>query len=268
MIISKLHFLASNLSSKIRSSGENILRSSCHEVLIRGARAFTLLEPWLPYPSAPLGERPNHDRSLTSAGRTRGGTPSEAQEQGQLGLARASCDNAAPPLGLSHSIRAPALRAAGRPRRKSLPARNPWRKREAGPRLTARGRGRGGDMGLNNRGKPCWVPALGRVVTGCASMRKVVLITGASRWDLLRDSGGGGAGVQGSRKYRARWTRHRPTLGAPVVDPALVGTGPRPCPAFPWVPLCARYQACRRREQLSNVFSIKHDSEKQKVERH
>ncbi|XDB49211.1 hypothetical protein AB1E18_002794 [Capra hircus] len=35
-------------------------------------------------------------------------------------------------------------------------------------------------MGLNNRGKPCWVPALGRVITGCASMRKVVLITGAS----------------------------------------------------------------------------------------
>lgn len=275
MIISKLHFLASNLSSKIRSSGENILRSSCHEVLIRGARAFTLLEPWLPYPSAPLGERPNHDRSLTSAGRTRGGRgaghlPRPRSRDSSDWLGPRATTRPRPSAYLTPSGLLRCERLGGRDGRASQREIHDEKGRRGpgGPWLTARGRSRGGDMGLNNRGKPCWVPALGRVITGCASMRKVVLITGASRWDLLRDSGGGGAGVQGSRKYRARWTRHRPTLGAPVVDPALVGTGPRPCPAFPWVPLCARYQACRRREQLSNVFSIKHDSEKQKVERH
>ena len=103
-------------------------------MLIRGAMVFTLREPRLLHQRAQVGERPNHDKSRTSAGRTRGGTPSEAQEQGQLGLARALCDNAAPPLGRSHSIRAPEPRATGRQRWKSRPARNPWLKREAGPR--------------------------------------------------------------------------------------------------------------------------------------
>ena len=128
MIISKLHFLASNLSSKIPSSGENTLRSSCHEVLIRGASALTRprREPRTPHRNARLGGRPKRGQSRTSAGRTRGGTPSEAQEQGQLGLARASRDNAAPPLGLPHSIPAPAPRAAGRQRAtEEGPARNP-----------------------------------------------------------------------------------------------------------------------------------------------
>ena len=172
-------------------------------MLIRGARVFTLREPRLLYQRAPLGDRPNHYKSRTSAGRTPGGTPSEAQEQGQLGLARALYDNAAPPLGLSHSIRAPEPRAAGRQRWKSRPARNPWWKREAGPRRALiDGPGAWPRRGYGS--KYWWEallgPSLGRLVIGCASMRKVVLITGASRWDLLQDSGGGGAGVQGSRK--------------------------------------------------------------------
>ena len=265
MIISKLHFLASNLSSKIPSSGENTLRSSCHEVLIWGARVLTPREPRTPHRSARLGESPKRGQSRTSAGRPRGGTPSEAQEQGQLGLARASRDNAAPPLGLPHSIPAPAPWAAGRQRAtEEGPARNPWRVREAGPLgpwLTARGRGRGGVTGLGAGGRPRWVLLWGawsQAAQPCGKWFWSPGRAGETSFEIMEAAGLGSEGA-GSTKPGGPAT-DRPLEPLSLTLPRGVA-GRRPCPAFLWAPLCARYQACRRRERLSNVLSVKHDSE-------
>lgn len=77
------------------------------EVPIRGARVFTPLEPQLPYPSALLENAP----TTTEASRQRGGRGRMRADTfrgpgaGTARLARASCDNAAPPPAYFHSIR-------------------------------------------------------------------------------------------------------------------------------------------------------------------
>lgn len=132
MIVPKLQFLDSNLSSKIRSSGANILRSSCSEAPIGGARGSTLCVPRSPYRIALLGAQPKQDKRLAPPARAgsgaghllRRGAGRAGSGAGRarigLGLGR----HAAPPLGLSHSIPAPAPRAEGGLRWRRGPARS------------------------------------------------------------------------------------------------------------------------------------------------
>ena len=125
-----------------------------------------------PVPNALLGVQPKQDKRLTSPARAGSGAGhllrrGAGRARIGLGLVR----HAAPPLGLSHSIPAPASRAEGGLRWRRGPARSRRRKREAGPRraliegLGARP-GRGYGSKYNTCEKPCAVPASGCVVIG------------------------------------------------------------------------------------------------------
>lgn len=150
--------------------------------------------------------------------------------------------------------------------------------REAGPRralierLGARP-GRGYGSKYNTCEKPCVVPA-SRV-----------------RGDRVRDHAESGFDHRGEqvRAPSRYWRRRRGGVGGrsegagstgpggPATDrpwelPSLTlprwGLWPRPWPALPWVPHCARYRTCRPSEGLSNwCFELNMTAER-KLERH
>lgn len=113
----------------------------------------------------------------------------------------------APPLGLSHQIRDP--RGGG-----ASPA---WGRGRPGP-------GRGSGLPGPSRLRP--LGSLRRAVE-CGAMRKVVLITGASRWASFAVTAGAGHGPWEQKE----WGRDHRARAAP--DRARCGLGPRACPLFP-----------------------------------